>query len=314
MIERRHIIIGGLRLSYLESGLAAPGRPTLVILHGLMGCAETFVPLLRELEATGAHLIALDLPGSGESERSNSVDASLDAAATYLARFLQALGIERPILVGHSHGGAVVLQTTCWNPELPQSVVLIAPAHPYFDEDKPVIRFYLSLPGRMLAYSMPWFPRWLQLMGLRRMAGPQSWDTPERLRPYRNNLRVRGTMTHLIRLLRTWKRDMADLRTLMRRPITVPSLILWGDCDRAVPVRSASYLRRHLKKSVLQVLSGVGHRPAEERPAEVAAILSKWIASGPLAFAKTLPDYGWNSSRIQSRRAADIRSSFESGD
>jgi pimeloyl-ACP methyl ester carboxylesterase len=151
-------------------------------------------------------------------------------------------------------------------------------------------------------------------MGLRRMAGPRSWDTPERLRPYRENLRVRGTMTHLIRLLRTWKRDMADLRTLMRRPIVQPTLILWGDCDLAVPVRSARHLRRHLKQSVLQVLPGVGHRAAEERPAEVAAILAKWIASGPAAFSTTLPDYGWNSSRIQSRNAAAIRSSFESGD
>jgi pimeloyl-ACP methyl ester carboxylesterase len=314
MMERRHILLGGLRLSYLEAGEPAPGRPTLLLLHGLMGCAATFRSLLRELEPSGLHMVALDLPGAGESERRKDIDASLDASATYLARFIAALNLENPILLGHSHGGAVALQATSWNPNLPQSLILIAPAHPYFDEDKPVIRFYLSLPGRLLAYSMPWFPRWVQMIGLRRMAGPQSWDAPERLRPYRENLRVRGTMSHLLRLLRSWKRDMADLRTLMRRPIATPCLILWGDADRAVPVRSAMHLRRHLETSVLQILPHVGHRPAEERPVEVASLITRWIANGPAAFDTTLPDYGWNSSRIQSRRAAPITSRLEPGD
>ena len=49
MIERRHFQLDGLGLSYLEQGGEVQGEPTLVLLHGLMGCAETFVPLIEEL-------------------------------------------------------------------------------------------------------------------------------------------------------------------------------------------------------------------------------------------------------------------------
>ncbi len=84
MIERRHLELDGLGLSYLEQGAAVEGQPTLVLLHGLMGCAETFVPLMEELGA-GQHVIALDLPGAGQSERREDIDARLLVTAELVA-------------------------------------------------------------------------------------------------------------------------------------------------------------------------------------------------------------------------------------
>ena len=104
------------------------------------------------------------------------------------------------------------------------------------------------------------------MIGLRRMAGPQSWDTPERLKPYRDNLRTPGTILHLLRLLQTWHNDMSGLRRALRRHLDTPSLVLWGDCDRAVPIHSAPELCRHFLHSDLITIPGVGHRPAEEAP------------------------------------------------
>lgn len=307
MIERRELYIDGLRLSYLEQGRAAKDFPSLVLLHGLMGCADTFVPLMQELRAD-LHVVALDLPGAGQSERREDIDASLYITAKLVGRVLAGLNLEKPIVLGHSHGGAVAMSLAAHRRDGLRSLVLLAPAHPYFDEGDPLIRFYLSLPGRLFAYAMPWFPEWMQMVGLRRMAGPQSRDTVERLRPYRDNLQTPGTVLHLLRLLRTWHKDMSGLRRALRRHLSTPSLILWGDCDRAVPLHSAAKLRAHLLHSELITLPGIGHRAAEESPQLVAESIHMWIERDGF------DRYSPNSSATHARIAPLITPSFDSGD
>lgn len=284
------------------------GGQTLVVLHGLMGSAETLRPLLGLLPDE-MHVVAIDFPGAGESERRDDMDATMSATANIVLRIIDKLGLDRPCLMGHSHGGAVALRIASTHPEKVRSLALLSPAHPYFDEGDPVVRFYLSLPGRLVAYSMPWYPQWVQMIALRRMAGPRSADTLARLKPYRENLRTPGTIAHLLRLLRTWHDDMAELRKLMRRPLTVATLMLWGDADRAVPVESAQELRAHIDRSEMVVFPGVGHRPAEERAERTAEIVGQWMQRAELT-----PRYRPNVSESQDRMAAFMSPSFEAGD
>ena len=309
MPERRHLDVDGLRLSFLEQGTATPGKPSLVILHGLMGSADTFRPLLAELPA-GLHVLALDLPGSGASERRRGLDATLPHVAAVTLRFLELQNLDRPTLLGHSHGGTVAMAIARTAPERIGSLILLAPAHPYFKEAHPLIRFYLSLPGRLFAYTIPWYPQWMQMIGLRRMAGPQTSDTLARLKPYRENLRTPGTMSHLLTLLGTWHQDMSRLQHQLRTPVEHPTLILWGDSDRAVPVHSAHPLRQRFTLSELHILPGVGHRPAEERADLVARHLCE--------FMQRIHNWGWRYSPklapTHARTAALITPSFDSGD
>ena len=283
MVERRSVEAGGRRLSYLEKGERAAGEPSLVLIHGLMGTAATFLPLLAEI-AEGRHVIALDLPGAGGSERdlprakNSRSGASLAGATESVLQALDALELERPVLVGHSHGGAVSMYLAAYAPERASGLVLLAPAHPFFRHADQLIGFYLSPLGKVFAHTMPWYPQWVQMAGLRRMAGPKSWDSPERLVPYRENLRTRGTIPHLLKLLRTWHTDMAELRDLLECPFRTPTMLIWGDHDRAVPVGTAESLKRRLLDSELRVFEGVGHRPAEERPKLTAAVIEEWLA------------------------------------
>lgn len=276
MVERHSIQAGGRRLSFLEKGKRVAGEPSLVVIHGLMGTAATFLPLLAEL-GEEQHVIALDLPGAGGSERDPKMGASLAAVTESVLKALDALELKRPVLVGHSHGGSVAMYLAAFHPERTSGLVLLAPAHPYFRHADQLIGFYLSPLGKVFAHTMPWYPQWVQMAGLRRMAGPKSWDSPERLVPYRENLRTRGTVPHLLKLLRTWHTDMAELRDLLVCPFRTPTLLVWGDHDRAVPVSTAENLQRRLIESELRVFEGVGHRPAEERPKLTAAAIEEWI-------------------------------------
>lgn len=267
-------------MSCLEQGSPDPLQPSLVLLHGLMGTASTFEPLLQHLPQ-GRHAVAIDLPGAGRSERNRRLSPALSSVSACVGELLDALQLHQPVLVGHSHGGAVGLHLAAAEPGRLRSLILLAPAHPYFRHADQIIRFYLSPVGMAFAHTMPWYPRWMQMMGLRRMAGPQSWDDPERLTPYRENLRTRGTIGHLLRLLQIWHSDMRELRHLLEAPFRLPTLMIWGDHDRAVPLSTAGPLRRRLRRSELQILDGVGHRPAEERPAVCAALMEDWCERLP---------------------------------
>jgi magnesium chelatase accessory protein len=307
MLQRRHLSLDGLQVSFLEQGTATAGVPTLVLLHGLMGCADTFRPLIAALPES-QHAIAIDFPGAGKSERKRGLDTSFEGVAVVVTKLLAALGLKDVCLAGHSHGGAIASRLAQTHPELVKQLVLLAPAHPYFVEANPLIRFYLSLPGRLFAYSMPWYPQWMQMMGLRRMAGPQSWDSVERLKPYRENLRTRGTISHLLNLLGTWQRDMSELSELLQEGVKQPVLLIWGDCDRAVPVHSASKLRMCLDDCEVQIMPGVGHRPAEEQPAAVAAMIASHLGHA------TARRYSPKLVASQDRKAPLMIPSFESGD
>jgi pimeloyl-ACP methyl ester carboxylesterase len=327
MTQRRNLQVDGVRLSYLEMGTAQDTsasealtagqlQPTLILVHGLMGCADTFLPTMEALHKIDPtlHIIALDLPGSGESERRSDIEAGLKSTAHLITRFIQTLDLYRPVFLGHSHGGAVGLRLAAGNPSLLRSLVLVAPAHPFFTEADWLIRFYLSLPGRLFAYTMPWYPKWAQLLVLRRMAGPKSWDTPERLLPYRQNLQVPGTIAHLLKIVRTWNPDFASLRRRLREPIATPSLLIWGDSDRAVPSESAAALREHLQYSELHTLPGIGHRPAEEVPTITAELVYRWLENTPELLPAAGPAYNPNSSRTHERISPLMTPNFDSGD
>ncbi len=279
MAVRRELTLSQWRISCLEQGKPRVDQPSLVLIHGLMGTAATYQPLLEVLPPD-RHAIAIDLPGAGGSERNPRLSATLSSATRCVAEILRALELDRPVLVGHSHGGAVGLHLAASEPGMLRSLVLLAPAHPYFRHADQLIRFYLSPFGIAFAHTMPWYPQWLQMVGLRRMAGPQSWDTPERLVPYRENLRTRGTIGHLLRLLQTWHSDMRELRHLLEAPFRLPTLVIWGDHDRAVPVDTATPLLARLRQAELHVLAGVGHRPAEERPQVCAELIEGWCERG----------------------------------
>ncbi len=116
------IEIDGNRIHYVEQG---EGRP-IVFVHGLGGQLHHFRhPIFPVLP--GYRLIALDRPGSGYSVRAPGATARLPEQAKTVADFIAALGLERPLLVGHSLGGAVALIVALNHPDAICGVVALAP-------------------------------------------------------------------------------------------------------------------------------------------------------------------------------------------
>jgi pimeloyl-ACP methyl ester carboxylesterase len=112
--------VGGVRLAYREAGT---GDPPIVLVHG-MACDHTH--LLPQLEhfAPRHRVVAIDQRGHGASDAPDG-DYTTEVFADDLRVVLERLGVKRPILVGHSLGGGVVLHLAVAHPELVRGVVLL---------------------------------------------------------------------------------------------------------------------------------------------------------------------------------------------
>ena len=123
----RFIDVDGGRIHYLEQG----SGPTLVLIHGLGGQMRHFTHSLLDRLKNDHRLIMIDRPGNGYSTRPPQASAAISAQAHTIARFMDALGLERPLVVGHSLGGAVALSLALDHPGKVGGLALLAPAtHP----------------------------------------------------------------------------------------------------------------------------------------------------------------------------------------
>jgi pimeloyl-ACP methyl ester carboxylesterase len=117
----RFIEVDGARLHYLDRGAG----PVVVMVHGLAGNLRNFHGLVDKLAAT-CRVVVVDRPGSGYSTMMSGEHPTLRGQATIIARFLDRLGLDRPLLVGHSLGGALSLALALDHPDCVRALVLIS--------------------------------------------------------------------------------------------------------------------------------------------------------------------------------------------
>lgn len=117
------IDIDGDRIHYVEFG----SGPPIVFIHGLSGQLRNFAWLPIQALAREHRVILVDRPGSGYSTRGPHASANIRAQARTVARFIDALRLESPVLVGHSLGGAIALAVALDHPHAVSRLALIAP-------------------------------------------------------------------------------------------------------------------------------------------------------------------------------------------
>jgi pimeloyl-ACP methyl ester carboxylesterase len=119
----KFIEIAGARIHYLDKGAGLP----IVILHGLGGQMGNFTYSLLDRLTGEFRVILMDRPGSGYSRRAAGATGRITEQAAIVAEFIRTLGLRRPLLVGHSLGGAISLGVALDHPEAVKGLALIAP-------------------------------------------------------------------------------------------------------------------------------------------------------------------------------------------
>lgn len=196
-------------------------------------------------------------------------DMSLPRLRLWLERALALVDGERVVLVGSSWGGALSLEFAAQSPmaDRVEKMVLLAPVHPGFEPGRRQ-RFLLTPPWTR--YGAAWLrraPRFAQAHFLSAMFGDPARIPGDSLSVYRAGLDRSDLGRVMAGYARHWRRDLSELAQTLAN-IRIPSLVLWGDRDRAVPVASAAALQRLLPGAEFRVLPGVGHLPYEEAAAD----------------------------------------------
>jgi pimeloyl-ACP methyl ester carboxylesterase len=123
----RFVDVPAARLHVVERGQG----PAVLLVHGLAGQLCHFTYAIVDELATQYRVVAVDRPGSGYSVRAPGASAALGAQADVLAALIDELGLGRPLVVGHSLGGAVALALAQRHPDHVAGLLLLAPlTHP----------------------------------------------------------------------------------------------------------------------------------------------------------------------------------------
>ena len=243
--------------------------PVLVLIHGIAGSSSTWSRVMPDL-AENYTVVAPDLLGHGESAKPRG-DYSLGAYASGIRDLLAVLGHDRATIVGHSLGGGVAMQLAYQFPQLCERLVLVASG----GLGKEVNGFLraVSLPGS--EYVLPLVLHRSFHDALARVGnffgrtGLRGGDIAQEIwRSYTALTEVHGQMAfvHTIRSVIDVRGQRVSARDRLYLAGEVPTLIMWGDRDRIIPVQHAHVAHELMPGSRLVIVPGAGHFLPIEQP------------------------------------------------
>jgi len=260
-VEERWMDVDGGRMRYLRAGAGPP----LILLHGLLGYSFSWRYAMPAL-APFANVYALDLLGSGFSDRPRGINHSLQASARRVLKFTENLGLSSYDLLGASLGGGLAMRTAALVPHRVRRLILAAPVNPWSAQGSWRASFLTSpLVASLFLRIAPHFEA-THTYFLRRLYGDPRRLQPGTIHGYSAPFAIPGAFEQVLGTLHEWKQTLQELESVLPLIADVPALLLWGSADKAVSLSSSEYLRRLFKNSRLVVFEGVGHVPFEEVP------------------------------------------------
>jgi len=262
------------RMRYLSAG----SGPALLLVHGLLGYSFSWRFTIPAL-AQHATVYAIDLLGTGFSDRRPGLDYSFKASAERVLRFMDRTNLESCDLLGTSHGGAVSMTAAALAPDRIRRLILVDPVNPWSAHGKRLTAF-LSNPliAPLFVHLTP-YVRSLQAYYYRRMFGDPRRIPPDSIEGYRKPMRTPGSYEYALAVTRTWNRDLGELESALPRIANIPTLLMWGSLDTAVDPASAAQLQPRFNNCRLVMFEGVGHLPYEEVPDEFNRSLIEYLSS-----------------------------------
>ena len=273
-IEERWAVVDGARMRYLRRGAGPP----LVLVHGLLGYSFSWRFAMPAL-AQEASVYAVDMLGTGFSDRPAGLDYNLRASAGRLLRFFDAVGISSCDLLGTSYGGAVVMMAAALAPDRIRRLILVAPVHPWLARGKRLAPFLSSRAISPLFLRLAPCLEVAHSAFLRRLFGDPRRIHPGTLEGYSAPFAIPGSLEYALSVVRSWNSDLHELESVLPRIAKIPALLMWGGVDAAVSPSSATRLRQCFVDSRLVIFDGVGHLPYEEVPEEFNQAVAEFLAS-----------------------------------
>lgn len=240
---------------------------TVLLLHGASGSTHSWRDVMSNL-ALDHHVVAIDLPGHGQTRLGSRHRSSLPLMAQDVQALIEHEGWQLRAILAHSAGGALALRIL---QKSERRIPLVA-VNPALTPFKGLAGVLFPIAARVVALS-PLMARMIK----RKMSGPGqvvslmettgSKISPEGLNLYAKLFRSDAHLDGTLLMMAQWKLDglVADLPN-----ITVPCTFLIGENDKAVPPQSVRESAEKLRDATVQTFEGYGHLLHEEAPDLVA--------------------------------------------
>lgn len=249
--------LNGRRVHYETAGQG----PDILLLHGWGSSLDAYRGVTAAFSGQ-YRLTSLDFPGFGASDLPPE-PWSVDDYASFTLDFIQALGLNDPILVGHSFGGRVAIKLAGTGRLRPPKIVLIDSAG---IKPKKSLRSRVRLAAFKTAKGFLTLPLWRG-----RTAG-----LLDRVRAHFGSADYNSAPPVMRQtLVRVVNEDLSGLLP----SIQAPTLLIWGENDAATPLSDAKRMEALIPDAGLCVIRGAGHFSFVERPAEVHRILASFFGS-----------------------------------
>ncbi len=247
--------VKGLKIEYTEMGKGSP----VLLLHGWGSSFAVYSRIMASL-SDRCRVVAVNFPGCGESETMKE-PWSLEDYCDFCLEFMQNTGLHNPILIGHSHGGRVILKMTAERQVNPPKIVLLDSAGLIPKKSFKQKFRAKSFKAIKKALTLPVIKNYSEglLEKARNYYGSADYNAAPEV--------LRKTLVSLVN---------TDLRDILPN-IPCPSLLIWGDCDTATPLDDAKIMESLIPDAGLCVLKGTGHYSFCEKPYEAEAILKSFI-------------------------------------
>src|SRR5271155_6030589 len=277
MSELKYLELHGDCIAYRDAG---EGH-ALLLIHGMAGSSATWRAIIPQLSKK-YRVIAPDLLGHGESAKPRG-DYSLGAFAVFLRDLLDELGVHRATVIGQSLGGGIAMQFAYQHRDYCERLVLIGSGG-LGPDLSPLLRV-LSAPGAefVLPVVAPQpvlnlgnkLGSWLTSAGIQSPRAGEMWSAY-------CSLADRPTRQAFLRTLRSvvdYRGQAVSALGKIHVSHGLPTLLIWGELDRIIPVAHGYAAHDAVPDSRLEVLAGVGHFPHVESPAAGVDILDDFIAT-----------------------------------
>src|ERR1700722_9972196 len=269
-MRKKAVLPDGETLAYIDTG--NPSGPPVVLIHGYTDSARDWVPLLPYLSKR-YRLILVDIRGHGKSSKPECCYSRLDFAYD-IKLLLDALGVGKADVVGHSLGSIIAQTFAEYWPERTARVVLISStggAPPDRPKRGPPFDFAAEIrkPKEPIDADSPFMIAW--------------WDSPtpvdpdflRRQRKDAAGIPLRVWLAVLDQALPA-NTTFADLQSTLPR-LKAPALLIWGSQDPIMEEDVRRSLRDALPHAKVKVFDGLGHNPFWEDPRGVADVINHFL-------------------------------------
>ena len=275
--DSKFIAIRNVEVHYKIKG---KGDNVLIFLHGFGASIFTWHKVIKPLSQNYT-LIAYDRTGFGYSSRpmpgewGGDSPYSQESQVEQIVALMDALGVDKAVLVGNSAGGVTAVLTTLKYPERVKALILVGAA--IFKGGPPGwLNPFMRIPqvkrlGQLLIRK--YYANFFEKARKRAWHDP-SKQTEEILAGYRKPMRARDWDRALWEFALAYKSSSLKERL---SDIKVPVLVITGEDDRIVPPEASEKIARKIPNAELAVISNTGHLPHEEAPEEFLEVVNNFL-------------------------------------